>query len=222
MNAWSKRRSSRHVTRSAATEGDDGPTVAEGSPSEIRIGNELEFSKLYRIWYPKVRRWVTSLGAPPGDIDDVTQEVFIIVRRKLSGFRSGNLAGWLHRITERTVRDFRHKAWFRHARHSGAERIERAPASDDQEALYEARETLRRVTRSLSRMTETHRETFLLFAVQGFSGEEIAELHRIPIDTVWSRLHRARKELIRAMRDRVERPRAANHSDAAKPEAAAK
>jgi RNA polymerase sigma-70 factor, ECF subfamily len=181
------------------------------------VESELEFSDLYRTWYPKVRRWVVSLGAPASDIDDVTQEVFIIVRRKLSGFHSGNLAGWLHRITVRTVRDFRHKAWFRHARQGSTERMERVPANEDLAALYEARQTLKRVSRALTRMTEIYRETFVLFAIQGFSGEEIAELYRIPIATVWSRLHRARKELTRAMRERVERRRGVGRNHATEP-----
>jgi RNA polymerase sigma-70 factor (ECF subfamily) len=147
-----------------------------------------------------VRRWVAGLGAPAGDIDDVTQEVFIIVRRKLSGFDSKNVAGWLFRIAERTARDFRQKAWFRRALpYQRAEQSPSGSSNRDQASLYEAREALRRVEEALAGMSEKRRRAFVLFAFHGYSGEEIAALDDVPLATVWSRIHQARKELSRTL-----------------------
>ena len=46
-------------------------------------------------------------------------------------------------------------------------------------------------------MSDVRRTTFILFEVEGYSGEEIAELQGIPLNTVWTRLHHARKEFLR-------------------------
>jgi RNA polymerase sigma-70 factor (ECF subfamily) len=43
-------------------------------------------------------------------------------------------------------------------------------------------------------MSETRRATFMLFEIEGYSGEEIAGMQGIPVATVWTRLHHARKE----------------------------
>src|SRR5579862_9403360 len=75
---------------------------------------ETSFDAVYRACYVDVARWVRALGANDADVEDLTQEVFIIVRRKLAGFDGRNLPGFLYRIAQRTVRDHRHSAWFRH------------------------------------------------------------------------------------------------------------
>jgi RNA polymerase sigma-70 factor (ECF subfamily) len=46
----------------------------------------------------------------------------------------------------------------------------------------------------VSKMTEKRRVAFRLFEVEGYGGEEIAEILDVPINTVWTRLFHARKE----------------------------
>ena len=43
-------------------------------------------------------------------------------------------------------------------------------------------------------MSEKLRTTFVLFEIEGYSGEEIARIQDVPLGTVWTRLHHARKE----------------------------
>jgi DNA-directed RNA polymerase specialized sigma24 family protein len=45
------------------------------------------------------------MGVPDADVEDVTQEVFLVVRRKLASFDCGNLSAWLDGIALRTARD---------------------------------------------------------------------------------------------------------------------
>jgi DNA-directed RNA polymerase specialized sigma24 family protein len=45
-------------------------------------------------------------------------------------------------------------------------------------------------------MSTRRRETFLLYEVEGYSGEEIARMQDVPVNTVWTRLHHARKEFL--------------------------
>lgn len=55
------------------------------------------------------------------------------------------------------------------------------------------------VQRGLDRLSTGQREVLFLHAVEGFTGEEIARLLGIRPKTVWTRLHRARAQMIRTM-----------------------
>jgi RNA polymerase sigma-70 factor, ECF subfamily len=53
---------------------------------------------------------------------------------------------------------------------------------------------LHRVYAVLDRMGERHRTVFILFEIEEFSGQEIADLKGVKVGTVWVWLHRARAE----------------------------
>jgi RNA polymerase sigma-70 factor (ECF subfamily) len=140
---------------------------------------------------------VRAGGANEADVEDVTQEVFIIVRRKLAQFDGRNLPGFLYRITERTVRDHRRTTWIRRLfRNPSPLSGLVAPEVDSLRAIHhrKRREVLDAI---LEKMTEKRRTTFILFEIEGYSGEEIAQIQSLPVDTVWTRLHHARKDFVR-------------------------
>jgi len=157
------------------------------------------FEEIYGTWFHEVARWVRAFGGLNGDIEDLTQEVFLVVRRKLASFDGRNLSGWLYRLAQRTVRDYRRRAWFRRViwgQRDGQERVCVATDADPSQIL-ERREAERALSSILSDMSDVRRTAFLLFEVEGYSGEEIAELEGIPVNTVWTRLHHARKDFLR-------------------------
>jgi len=45
-------------------------------------------------------------------------------------------------------------------------------------------------------MSDKRRSTLVLFEIEGYSGQEISTLHGVPVKTVWTRLHHARKDLV--------------------------
>jgi RNA polymerase sigma-70 factor (ECF subfamily) len=51
------------------------------------------------------------------------------------------------------------------------------------------------LTRLLAKLPEAQRAAFVLFEIEGYSGEEIARLQGVPINTVWARVHKAREKL---------------------------
>jgi RNA polymerase sigma-70 factor (ECF subfamily) len=61
-------------------------------------------------------------------------------------------------------------------------------------ATLETKEKQRLLEHLLSKMSEKRRVAFVLFEVEGYGGEEIAEILDVPVNTVWTRLHYARKE----------------------------
>jgi RNA polymerase sigma-70 factor (ECF subfamily) len=61
-------------------------------------------------------------------------------------------------------------------------------------AALERKEDRRILHAMLSKMREERRSAFVLFEIEGLSGEEIARIQSVPVNTVWTRLYHARKE----------------------------
>jgi RNA polymerase sigma-70 factor (ECF subfamily) len=158
----------------------------------------LSFETVSHAYFQQVVRWMRAMMIPPSDIEDAAQEVFLVAQRKLSGFHGDNIAGWLYRIADLTSRNYRRLAWFKHL-------FTREPSDDVLDVLtmgttpavtLEQKEDQSALARMLSRMSVKRRETLILFEVEGYSGPEIASLQGVPIKTVWTRLHHARKDLV--------------------------
>jgi RNA polymerase sigma-70 factor (ECF subfamily) len=165
-----------------------------------------DFGAIYNHTYEDVVRWIRWLGAPLAEQDDLIQDVFLVVHRRLPGFDGENLAAWLYRITERRVRDFRRLAWVRHACGNDPFAVEKLESTaPTPAAVAETSERRRELTRLLSKLSSRLRATFILFEIDGYTAEEIAEIQGISANTARARIQRARKKLaarIRAARRR--------------------
>lgn len=127
-------------------------------------------------------------------MDDLVQEIFLVASRSLARFDGRNPAGWLFNITWRKVRDYRALAWNRRffSRHCVTQTDDLLVCSQHPLSELEAREMVQRVEGALASLNVNHQDAFLLFAVEGHTGEEIAALYNVPINTVWARLRRTR------------------------------
>ena len=155
-----------------------------------------EFEHIYQEWFEEVCCWIRALGGPDADRDDIAQEVFLVVRRRLDSFDGANVAGWLYRITQRQVRDFRRRTWIRHIfTKRRLEEPDTLPhASQSPAAVLERKESQRVLYAILGKIREARRSTFILFEIEGLSGAQIAQIQAVPLKTVWTRLHHARKD----------------------------
>lgn len=183
-----------------APSGDE--SIAAESPSDV------SFERIYEEWFEHVSRWVASLGASEADREDLVQDVFIVAHRRLSSFDGGNLAGWLYQIARRKVRDYRSLAWVKHF--FAARRM---PLVDSTlQTLIGPLEHLETAEKAalleqlLASLSDEQRAAFVLFEIEGVSGEDIARAQAVPINTVWARIYKARKKLQDGAR-RVERER---------------
>jgi RNA polymerase sigma-70 factor, ECF subfamily len=154
------------------------------------------FEEIYRRWFGAVCTWIRGMGGPDADREDIAQDVFLVVRRRLDDFDGANLPGWLYRITQRQVRDFRRRAWFRHlfSRRNPGEMGNLAHGGASPATALEQKEDERMLYGMLSKIGESRRLTFILYEIEGLCGEEIAQIQGIPLGTVWTRLHHARRD----------------------------
>jgi RNA polymerase sigma-70 factor (ECF subfamily) len=161
----------------------------------------LDFQTVYRKHYADVVRWTRALGGPDMDAEDLTQDVFIVVHKKLAVFEDENLRGWLYAIAANLVSDRRRGAWFRRifSRPRDVLLEELRDHGDDPLRQLERKDAQRIFHALAAEIHASRREAFLLFEVGGLSGAEIAALQRVPLATVWTRLHLARKEFLSAV-----------------------
>jgi RNA polymerase sigma-70 factor (ECF subfamily) len=131
-----------------------------------------------------------------GDVDsakDVAQDVFIAVFRGLTKFRGeSSLKTWIYQITLRTA-----------GRHS-VKRKKRPATGLDFDELHggepaDSAATLAELSAALAALPLEARTVLALVAIEGLSHEAAAEVLGIPVGTVWSRLHNARRKLAAAM-----------------------
>jgi RNA polymerase sigma-70 factor, ECF subfamily len=173
-------------------------------PAELEAGDECEqapdFERIYAQYFQRVSQWLRACGGLDADIDDLAQEVFLVVQRRLSSYRGPSMAAWLYGIARRTASDQRRRAWLRRWLRGVDPDQTRAPSAvaDPCETL-ERREARRRLSAILNQMSAVRRSTFILFEIEGYSGEEIAALEGVSVNTVYTRLHHARKDLLRLM-----------------------
>jgi RNA polymerase sigma-70 factor (ECF subfamily) len=107
---------------------------------------------------------------------------------------------WLYGITLNVVRRARRRARIKRLfeRNESAER-EEAVATLDRAEVSEAHRLAYAV---LEKLSQKHREVFVLSEFEGLSCEEIARIADCKVETVWSRLHYARKEFAERLRKR--------------------
>jgi RNA polymerase sigma-70 factor (ECF subfamily) len=169
--------------------------------ARCREGDAGALRLLYERHARVVMTYARRLGLSADEAEDVAQEVFGATFKDLKRIQPGALSSWLYRLTSNRVNDrFRRRRvretfsrWF-----GAAEPVEDPATRPDHVALQ--RDAERRVGRILAPMSQKKRDVFVLFELQGLSGEEIAECLEIPVDTVWTRLHHARIEFAKVGR----------------------
>lgn len=172
-------------------------SAPESTPLSMTEG--VSFDRVYVEHFQHVSRWARALGGMEADLDDITQEVFLVVRRKLGSYVGPSMQAWLYGITRKTVSDYRRRAFFRRLFTGVNRSLESSPQIERTSGVdpYARLEAQQAITQVLKKMSAVRRTAFILFEIEGYSGEEIAELEQIPVATVYTRLHHARRDFLR-------------------------
>lgn len=166
--------------------------TAEGSPPAPRTTNVPSLPEIFRQYAPFVWRALRRLGVPEADVEDVCQEVFVVVHRKLGDFEGrSSLRTWIYGICARTASDYRRSGRVRRevvtdappdAAHEGGQH--------DAVALRQARAALDKI---LDQLDDDKRAVFVLYEIEELTMAEVADSLGCPLQTAYSRLHAARK-----------------------------
>jgi RNA polymerase sigma-70 factor, ECF subfamily len=185
----------------------DCPVLAE-SPT-FRSGTSAthpgldQLGAIYQEHFEIIWRGLRRLGVPVSSLDDATQDVFLVVHRRLHEFEAkSTLRSWIFGIAVHVARYYRRSA-ARAAHQEAAETLVDDHASDPSQQA-EDQQALRLVYATLDRLSDAHREVFVLCEVEEMTAPEVARLLKIPLNTVYSRLRHARAQF-ESMLDRSQK-----------------
>ena len=167
------------------------PGTSASSPRAADPSDEM-----YGQHLAKVKRWARRLAGPSADLEDLVHDIFLIALRK--GFEhrgEATIETWLFGITQRVVWTKRRKSQLRQWLFGQNQTALVPPEPRTPQHELERREQSRRLYRALDRLPDVYRTTVILYELEELSSEEVARLTKVPIGTVWVRLHRGRARL---------------------------
>ena len=151
-------------------------------------GDEEAFSSLVESYHPKIFRLVRGIVGDWHHSEDICQDIFLIIYRKLRGFRFGStLSTWVYRVALNASLKARKKKrkWLTE---SPDALLHVASPEDRRNARLEGNEVLRKL---LSPLPEKLRTAVVLREQVGLSYDEMSEVLGCSRGAVEQRLHRA-------------------------------
>lgn len=154
---------------------------------------------IYRDNFRIVWSTLARLGVRRAELEDATQEVFLVVHRRLPDYDPRRpIRPWLLGITYRVATAERRRA--RHHREELTDDPRKGAVSGNTpEAEVIARRRADRIHRALQTLDPERRAVFVMYEMQGVACTEIAEALGIPVNTAYSRLRVARERFRRAI-----------------------
>jgi len=162
------------------------------------------FEELYRRYHRLVYGLCLRMTQNVAEAEDITQDVFILLHRKVGSFRGESLfTTWLHRLTVNQV-----LMRFRKTRSRREEALEDsdarsfttgpAPVGPNRLQLIDRMA----LDKALEKLPPGYRAAFILHDVEGYEHEEVAQLLGCAVGTSKSQLHKARAKLRKILTQR--------------------
>jgi RNA polymerase sigma-70 factor (ECF subfamily) len=178
--------------------------------ARVLAGDMAAFGALVRQHHPLAYDVAYRVLGDPQDAEEVVQDAFVKIHQALDTFRGdASLRTWVLRIVMRLSlnrrRDRARGSWRRLGLHRRERATENevpdvpAPAAETPEARYVSTETRLRVRRLVDDLPAPLREALVLNSFDELSYDEIANILGVPLGTVSSRIHSARRRLMTAL-----------------------
>ena len=171
-----------------------------------QAGDARAFEELVQPHAGRLYNYVARMVGDASEAEDLTQDAVLRAHRAIGSFRGGaTFQTWLYRIATNICVDALRRRSRRDSKVSSLDAPLRAEQgeiqreiADEQHApqdMAEASELRSHVLRAIRTLSPKLRGVVVLFDLQGFSYEEIAETLHLPLGTVKSRLFNARSRL---------------------------
>jgi RNA polymerase sigma-70 factor, ECF subfamily len=161
------------------------------------VDGRVDAAALFRAHAQFVAAFLRRLGTPQSDLDDRVQEVFLVVHRK-GGYvpGAGQPRTWLAAIALRVASSGRRAVARRREAPEELAASSLPSVGRDPAEVLETRRALLRVQQALDTLDLEHRAAFVLYELDGEACSEIALSFGVPVGTVYSRLHHARRRFL--------------------------
>lgn len=195
------------LTKERRVDGSTDQAVVE----RVIRGDVDAFSILVNRYQDRIYSVALNYVSNPEDAVDVAQDAFVKAYNKLGSFdRASAFYTWLYRIAINTAIDFIRKRKSRPAESLDDEKYsetgfepESKDPSVDPEKVAARREQARTLKAAIGTLSDKLRTVVVLHDVEGLSQEEVADILRVPVGTVKSRVSRARAELRYVLRKQM-------------------
>lgn len=187
--------SAQYADASPAERSEGQPAPAIAAPN----AGAVDFCDVFRDFGAYVPGLLRRLGVAEREVEDVAQDVFTVVHRRLPGFRGDStIKTWLCGITLRVARSHLRLARVRKL-FLGEPPVEpsREPTQLESALLNER---VRLLQRALDELPEPQRRVFVLYELEELSIAEIAKLLGRSEKTAYTRLYAAREKVERSLR----------------------
>jgi RNA polymerase sigma-70 factor (ECF subfamily) len=184
---------------------------AEASQFDLQLARKIAggdmqaFEELYNRYHRRVYNLCLRMTSDVSEAEDLAQEIFIHVYRKIGSFRGESaMMTWLHRVTVNKV--------LMHFRKNSVRRERMTEDGESPEPLVKNAETSSQMQavdrivldRAIAQLPPGYRAVFILHDVEGYEHAEVARICGTAVGTSKSQLHKARKklyELLKGSRD---------------------
>jgi RNA polymerase sigma-70 factor (ECF subfamily) len=158
-------------------------------------GNIEAFEALYQRHYRRVYNLCLRMLNDASEAEDLTQEVFIQLYRKIKSFRGDSaFSTWLYRLTVNQVLMHFRKKQVRNEKTT--EDGEMPSQVVNQEAVDNSNQIEKiAIEKAVKQLPKGYRTVFVLHDIKGFEHEEIAKMLGLSVGTSKSQLHKARLKL---------------------------
>ena len=176
-----------------------GLTEAEAI-ARSKDGDENAFECLYKAYCKRVFSVCSRMIKHPAEAEELTQQVFLQVFRKIATFRGDSaFSTWLHRVTLNII--FMHMRKKKLPEVSVEELQEHTPNGERPRELGAADNSMLgaidrlHLKRAVAKLPSGYKRIFLLYDVLGYEHPEIAKSLKCSVGNSKSQLHKARKRL---------------------------
>jgi RNA polymerase sigma-70 factor (ECF subfamily) len=173
-----------------------------------REGDLDSFNDLVTLYQDQLFALVVRMVPDRDQASDVTQEAFFSAYRNLAGFRGGSVKSWLNRIAVNAAMDTQRARKRRPVQpYPELEDESWQPPADesaDPVTTFLTAERASVLNAALATITSDQRTAIVLFDVEGYDYQEIADMTGVSLGTVKSRIHRGRLALRDRLADRMD------------------
>ncbi|HEY0427346.1 MAG TPA: RNA polymerase sigma factor [Pyrinomonadaceae bacterium] len=159
-------------------------------------GNISAFELLYERYHRRTYSLCMRMTNSQTEAEDLTQEVFIQLFRKIGSFRGDSaFSTWLHRLTvNQVLMHFRRRSVKNEKTSESGEMPEQTVSGTENPRKMPVLDRIA-LKNAVAQLPPGYRNVFVLHDVEGYEHEEVARLLRISVGTSKSQLHKARLKL---------------------------
>lgn len=179
---------------------DDGSIHLDTSDIELckmaAEGSLAAFEVIYQRYHRRTYSLTLRMTASQTEAEDLTQEVFIQLFRKIGSFRGDSaFSTWLHRLTvNQVLMHFRKRSFKNEKTSEDGEMPEQTVTGSSNPGKMQVVDRIA-LKNAIAELPKGYKNVFVLHDIEGFEHEEVARMLGISVGTSKSQLHKARLKL---------------------------